>query len=223
MLLILLLVLATASLAGATTVSIIAPAAGAPGSTGDPLTAAETLRVYLGVSASDLDGLSVTISATNATLTGGILASEAPDYGVEVQDWGILVQTDGGWQVGLSADTEIVSGAAHVQCGQFESTIYGATTEPVVVPPVAPGDLGGAYPTIVTANTPIAYIDLTAAGTGNIVLSIVNGSKFGSTSILTDLVTVPDYAGGTICAEVIPEPATIVLLSLGGLLLRRKK
>ena len=219
-LLILLVVIAMASLASATTISIIEPASG-PGSAGTPLVAAETLRVYLGVSASDLDTLGVTVSATNATITGGVLASEAADYGVEVQDWGILTQEAGGFQPGLSFDTTIVLGAANIGLGQFGSTIYGATTEPVVALPVAMGDLGGAYPVIVTANTPLAYIDITAAGTGDILLSLVNGSNVASTSVLTDLVTVPTLTGGTIYA--VPEPATMLILGLGALLLRRKK
>ena len=218
--LVLILVFAMASLAGATTVSIIEPASG-PGSAGTPLVAAETLRVYLGISAADLDSLAVTISATNATITGGILAAEAGDYGVEVQDWGVLVQTDGGFQAGLSADTTMVAGSAHIGLGQFGAVIYGPTADPVVLLPVAPGDLGGDVAAIVTANTPIAYIDITAAGTGDILLSIANGSVHGSNSLLTDLQTVPDYANGTIFA--VPEPATMLILGLGALLLRRKK
>jgi hypothetical protein len=209
--------LAMASLASATTVSLIAPAPGDPGSATNPLAASGSLRVYLGVSASDLDGLSCTISATNATITGGILAAEAPEYGVKATDYGAIVVEDGGWGAGLSSDTEVVLGAAHVQCGQFGNTIHGATTDPVAVLPVAAGSLGVG----VFVHTPIAYIDITADGSGNhINLSIINGSKFGSTSILTDLVTVPDFGETTV---VVPEPATMLLLSLGGLLLRRKK
>ena len=220
-LLILMLVLAMTSLAGATTVSIMPPVTGTSGSAIYPLEAAATSRIYFGVDASDLDTLSVTISVTNATITGGILAAEAGDYGVEVQDYGILVQEDGGFQPGLSFDTTIIAGAAHIGLGQFGNIIHGTTTEPVVTLPVAAGDLGGDFPVIVTANTPIAYIDITAAGTGDILLSIANGSVHGSNSLLTDLQTVPDYANGTIFA--VPEPATMLILGLGALLLRRKK
>ena len=211
-LLILILVLAMASLAGATTVYIVEPATGAPGSAADPLAAGESLSVYLGVDAGDLDTLSVTVSVTNATITGGILASEAPQYGAWGIDLGTSIMYSGGWQTGLSNDTAIIGGAAHIGMGMFGNTIY-TTALPVDAPPLTPGGGG-------STGTPIAYIDITATGTGEmgrIGVSLVNGSIYGESSWLTDLETVPDFVG------IIPEPATLLLLGLGGLVLRKKQ
>ena len=217
-LLILFVVLAMASLAGATTVSIIKPLTGPGSSDAEALKANESLRVYLGIDASDLDTLSVTISATNGTIDGGVLAAEAVNHGLECTDWGVVILTLGGFQSGLSNDTTIISSAAHVGLGQFGSVIYGATTSPVAVYPFAPGTY---VPPGTAVNSPIAYIDITAAGTGDMVLSIINGSTHGSTSLLTDLITVPNMTGTII--DAVPEPATMLILGLGALLLRRRK
>jgi len=219
-LLILFMVFAVASLAGATTISMIDPAASAPGSVEDPLDAAETLRVYLNVDASNLYTLSTTISATNATITGGIMVADANLYAAKYTDYiGMMpVAKVGGWAATYSFDTVVdVNGSAHMGLGA-EGTIAYLTTNPFVIPFPLDGFAGGFN---LSQNSPVAYIDITAAGTGDIVLSLANGSTYGSTSILTDLSTVPTLSGGTIYA--VPEPATMLILGLGALLFRRRK
>lgn len=213
-LLALLLVLGLSGVASATTVSLM-----------DPEATVDTMgmRIYIAVDLTGLEQLSVTITAAgDATITGGILASEAGDYGVEVDDWGIAIFTDGGFQSGLSFDTVITGGTkAEIGLGHYESTIYGATDLPVVVLPVLAGDLGGDYPTTVQANTPIAYIDIVATAMGSVTLTMVDGSVYGDNTL--DGEGLIAGFGSPLVLNTIPEPATIVLLGLGGLLLRRRK
>ena len=205
-------VLMTVTAANAVTVSLVDP------DLGHDMVANETARVYLAIDVNDIYALSTTISATNATITGGITAAQAPDYGAEWTDYtGAAVKTGGGWNKDYCFDTNIVSGKAHVGLGAEGSLTYETTIPLIAVPPA--GGFGGFFGAI--ANSALAYIDIKAAGTGDIVLTLVNGSEHGSESLMGDLSTVPGYSGVTI--DAVPEPVTIALLGLGGLFLRRRR
>ena len=210
-LLILLLVLGLTSAASATTVSLMDP-----GVTVD----ATGTRIYIAVDMSGLEALAVTITASgDATITGGIMAAEASDFGVKATDYDTVIVTDGGWQNGLSFNTVITGGTkAELGLGHFESTIFGATTVPAKAMPIMPGDLGMA----VSVHTPIAYIDIVATGAGSVTLTMVDGSVYGNNTL--DREGPIAGFGSPLCLDTIPEPMTIALLGLGGLfLLRRRK
>ena len=132
-LLVLVLVLCVTGAASATTIFLIAPAAGEPGSASNPLSTGETLRVYIGVSDNYLDTYAATITATGAgfDITGGISGgAEVADYGVQLtkapETWGGAIMSDGGWQSSLSLGSVVDSTTQIRQhLGQFSSTIYG--------------------------------------------------------------------------------------------------
>ena len=210
-LMVLMLVLGLSSVASATIVSLMDPG----------VTVDETgTRVYIAVDATGLLGFCATVTVTgDVTITGGTLKAEAGDHGVQATDYTTIVITDGGWQSDLSFDTLISGGGSIAELGlaHFGSTIYGATTDPVVLLPVAPGSLG----MMVSINTPIAYLDIFATGSGGATLTMVGGSVFGSESRDGEG-PIAGY-GDALVLSTIPEPMTIALLGLGGLLLRRKK
>jgi hypothetical protein len=229
-LLILFLVLCVTGVTSAATISLIAPAAGTPGASDDPLENGESLRVYIAVSDDTLDTYAATITAAGAggAITGGISGGlEVEDHGVELQvtptGWGGGTSKSGGWQSSLSAGSVVDSSTSiRQQLGMLGSTIHGATDVPVVLVSSYPENTGTAF---AYYNTPISYIDITGDGssTQGITLSIANGAgNLGSTSIETDLQTVPSF-GQSITIYTVPEPMTIALLGLGGLLLRRRK
>jgi hypothetical protein len=221
-LLVLMLVLGLSGVASAlpSALQLIAPAPGAPGSSTNRLGSGQPLRVYIATDSSGLGQLSVTITLTgNGQITGGILASEAPSYGAQVTDSGVALVWAGGWQTFTSFDS-VVTGTTQVEIGlaMFGSTIYGATTLPPVVP-VNPGDLGGGN---AVANTPIAYFDIECLGPGDVTLTMVDGSIYGSHTLMDDDTIVTDF-GSPITIYQVPEPMTIALLALGSLALLRKR
>jgi hypothetical protein len=176
-LLVLMLVLGLSGVASAvpSALQLIAPPEGLPGSWLNPLEVGETMRVYVCTDSTGLGQLCVTIHATGsgAEITGGILASEAGDYGGRGTyydppgEWS-RVGNDG-WQSGLSFDSLVIDGTQiEIALGMFQSTIYGPTTEPVVLFTDAP-------PNMTTTNTPIAYFDIECTGAGQVTLSMTDG------------------------------------------------
>ena len=224
-LLIFMLVLGLASLANAVaTLDILGPATG-PGSSGDPLEVDEVLRLYIATDVTGLGTLSVTItgSGSGVTITGGPLKAGATDWGVEVTDWGPGpgIFLNGGWQTTLTADSVVTGGTKlEIGMGQIAGTIHGATTQPVEVFPFSPGDLGGGGAKV---NTPIAYIDLKGTGSGTFTLTMAGGSQFAPTTRMDDGTTIVTDFGSSVSVYGVPEPATVLLLGLGGLFLRRRK
>ncbi|MHC4483544.1 MAG: PEP-CTERM sorting domain-containing protein [Planctomycetota bacterium] len=216
-LLVLLLVLGLSGVASAVpcALQLIAPAPGAPGSSAHPLAAFETLRVYIETDSSGLGQLVVTITLTgNGQITGGILLSEAASYGAQVTDSGVVLVWAGGWQSGLSFNTAITPTTADIGLGHFQSTIWGPTTLPPVVP-VNPGDLGGGN---AVANTPIAYFDIECFGPGDLTLTMT-----GPLTLMDDGLTPVTDFGSPITIYQVPEPMTIALLALGSLALLKKR
>ena len=209
--LILLLVLGLSSAASATTVSLMDPGV----AVGD----VTATRIYLAVDMTGLQQLSVTITAVgDATITGGVMAAEAFDFGLQATDYVAVVVTAGGWQNGLSLDTAVTGGTmAEIGLGHFGSTIYGATTDPAVAMPIAAGSLGSG----VIVNTPIAYIDVIATGMGSVTLTMVDGSQFGANT-LDEGGPIAGF-GNPLTLDTVPEPMTIALLGLGGLALLRRR
>lgn len=126
--------------------------------------------------------------------------------------------TAGGWQPGLSFDTVLTGGIkAEIGLGHFGSTIYGPTSDPVVVMPLAGGDIGDMVP----RNTPIAYIDVLATGMGTVTLTMVDGSQLGAHTLDGDG-PIAGF-GSPLVLDTVPEPMTIALLGLGGLALLRRR
>ncbi|MHC4482055.1 MAG: PEP-CTERM sorting domain-containing protein [Planctomycetota bacterium] len=224
-LLVLLLVLGLSGVASAvpSALQLIAPAPGAPGSSTAPLGVGQPLRVYIETDSSGLGGLAVTISLTgNGQITGGTMAAEAGDFGVQVTDWGPGpgIFTNGGWQSGLSFNAVVTAGTqVELGLGQFQSTVWGPTTLPPEVFPFMPGDLGGGG---ATALTPIAYLDVECFGPGDLTLTMVDGSRYGTNTKMDDGTIVTDF-GSAITIYQIPEPMTIALLGLGSLVLLRRR
>lgn len=205
-LLILMLVLCLSASASAITVSLIDPGVTVDGET----------VLYLQVDADGLEDLGLTLDITgDAQFTGGIQNEEAADWGAEVQylSYNSSYAWDGGWQSDLSADVAISNGGlkAELGMGMFASTIHGATSIPVVT---ADTDLTGTPYT--PYNTPVAYVLIEGTGTGGATITITNGSQFGSPSTVWD-------AGDSLGISTLPEPATLALLGLGGLFLRRRR
>ena len=66
----------------------------------------------------------------------------------------------------------------------------------------------------------VGYFVVRVDGTDNVVLSLSPGMSFGGSS---DLGFGAPEVSGTSLTIMVPEPATMVILGLGGLLLRRKK
>jgi hypothetical protein len=195
-LLVLMLVLGLSGVASAvpSALQLIAPPEGFPGSPTNPLEVGETMRVYVGTDSSGLGQLGVIIRLTgNGAITGGILASEAAGYGGSGTyydppgEWSRVGED--GWDSGLSFDSVVIDGTQiEIGLGMFGKTIYGPTTEPVVVFTDAP-------PNMTTTNTPIAYFDIECTGAGQVTLSLVPGGQYlcGVATIMDDGTPVTDF------------------------------
>jgi hypothetical protein len=225
-LLVLMLVLGLTSAASAVTVSLYQPGASEPGGSANELDELDTLRVYIVVDGMGLDTLACTVQVVSGDgdITGGLQQADAPDYGAEVtknpEGWGGAETFDGGWQTDFTGSVLDSASKIRIGAGHSGSTIYGASDSPPVDPENLPTHEGTSANTYIT---PVAYVDIQCTGPTDLVLSIINGAgALGSTSVETDLTTVPTF-GGDITIHQVPEPMTIALLGLGGLLLRRRR
>jgi hypothetical protein len=215
-LLILFLVLGLATAASATTLTLTRSGSGT-------LNASDTEKIYVYVNDSDMDSLATTLTVTNGTFTANLIGQgDCDDYGVYVSTtptaWGGGSSVAGGWQTDLSSNSvrSVANTKAELGLGMFGSTIYGATSVNSLADiPVNEGTSFLSY------HVSIAYVELQAAGTGDMVLSWVNGSQFGTSSRMTDG-SLPTF-GASLTIPAVPEPMTIALLGLGGLLLRRRR
>jgi hypothetical protein len=216
-LLILFLVLGLATAASATTLTLTRSGSGT-------LNASDTEKIYVYVNDSDMDSLAATLTVTNGTFTANLIGqSDADDYGVYVSTtptaWGGGSSVAGGWQTDLSSDSvrSVSNTKAEIGLGMFGSTLYGPTDTAAMADIPYPNE-GGAFAYYTVS---LAYVELQAAGTGDMVLSWVNGSQFGTSSRMTDG-SLPTF-GASLTIPAVPEPMTIALLGLGGLLLRRRR
>ena len=90
------------------------------------------------------------------------------------------------------------------------------TIEPGKAVEVGAGNFGGMGGII------IDHFLMHCDGPGTVIISVAPGAAHGGTYLLPDY-SQPDAWGTATVIQEIPEPATLVLLSLCGLLLRRKK
>ena len=211
----LVLILSVSGAASATTLTLTRSGSGT-------LNTNDTERIYVWVDDSGLDSLVATMNVTNGTFSAGMSAADSVDYGVQATSvptsWGGGTAVTGGWQSGLSFDTDISNGntTAELGFGHFGSTLYGPT-DTFVIADVPENNTNSNL----LYNISVAWIELQAAGTGDMVLSWNDGSQFGQGS--TIVTGGSPIFGPSLTVSAVPEPMTIALLGLGGLFLRRRK
>jgi hypothetical protein len=234
-LLIFMLVLGISSIASATNVGLhIDP--GAPGgSRATELSQSETATVYVTVDTTGAPGtllnmgtLDAVISIDGGGATGTIvqalnladMPAAATAWGADVTEIvaGVFYTYAGGWQQGLSFNPIFGAGNQNVEigAGQFGNQIYDTTYPPMQNQP--PDAAHGGFPWYHGA---IGYVEIHCLGVADITVSIANGQAFGGTA-MDDGVTTPNF-GGPVTVHQVPEPMTVLLLSFGGLFLRRRK
>ena len=174
----LVLILAVASLASATTVSLVGPAPGELGSAENPAVESDLITIQVALGNGTLLGLDSILTVTGpGTIVDAFKVADAGTYG---------------WDPGLTADPIMGGNSAEMGAGNFAGN----------------------------SNASVGYFVIHCDGPGEVVLTLSEGQSFGG-SMDTNWM-VPTY-GPSITIHQIPEPATIALLCLGGLLIRKKK
>ena len=155
-----------------------------------------------------LDGEGTTIITAPGLVTINVLVTPEP-----VGNPGLL---------GLDVVITVTGGDVITDAGCYQGDPSMPPFEPIVDPPglgTPSVEIGGVHFTIANSGV-VGYVTVDYTG-GTQVVSIARAMVFGG-PIEIDGFTVPSFSSGVV--TIIPEPATIALLGLGGLaLLRRRK
>jgi hypothetical protein len=214
-LLILMLVLGFTAVSFGTTVYIVAPEEGAPGSASNPLDASEYLTVYLRGMDGDMDSLVCNMTvAGNAVITDAVKkADQGGGTAYRYGGYELMMPGSGFWQQGWQSDLSFNP----VIAGDGKTAAIGLS------------QFGGrAWSTHANGTSPMGYFVIHCEGEGEVVLTISEGeaglATYGSSQIYPNPPGGTPSYGGSITVYQIPEPMTVMLLGLGGLfLLRRRK
>lgn len=207
------LVLGLAGVTSATTISLVAPEPGAPGSAENPLNDSDTIIIYLAGSDGDMDTLVSTISITGPGAIVDAVGASDNGTGTAFRYGGYMLVPGmdfwgGGWQPDLSFEAFITGDAmtAVIGLGQFGDRAYSSHANGV---------------------SPMGFVEIHCTGPGEVVVSIIEGDSdlvaFGSSQIYPNPPGGAPSYGGAITIYQIPEPTTVALLGLGGLLMLRRR
>lgn len=235
-LLVMLLMLGLASSASAavTTIDLIAPGAGALGSSTnkmDDVVGKDTLRVYLAVDTDKLGTLVGYVNASkNSAITGATGKSDLQkpwgsnvfEASFEHPSMGWLYWNDwqDGWEAAASYEDVVGTASVHVGLGTG-ATANGAITTTAIPTSEDAADLS------IGDGGPLAYVDIAWVGY-DVVLSLdlslqADSDTWGWTALMPGN-TGDTWAGGSaITIYQVPEPMTIGLLGLGSLVLLRRR
>jgi hypothetical protein len=213
-LLILTLVLGLSGASFGTTLYMVEPEPGAPGSEQNPLEPSDYLTIYIRGMDGDMDSLIMHMSVSGPAVITAAAGAADQGTGTTYRNGGYdLMAGMGFWMQGFQADLSFAPAFA----GDGKTAAVGLS------------QFGGrAWSTHANGTTPMAYFVIHCEGEGEVVLTIGEGeaglATFGSSQVYPNPPGGAPSYGGPITIYQIPEPMTVMLLGLGGLfLLRRRK